>query len=242
MRTLDIRLMHTNNRIHQYMYTRRAMLASMIIIILATYSRYLHVHTASERAFLVVCTASYYELYYCTLPRCHRRPHSSVPEVSRTYSTRVFAVISMLGRHASGMYDFISLSLSFPTIIPLTSTPFLAYHPPTSLHPTATGPSSAVANRHSSALSLPDTPAANRCSPTSFSLLDNTHTLPNTSLTLLFPLREPYHPFASPSSDFRPANTLPLRHSKTAASNTHTSRAWIRQPRCCYQSRLFSKQ
>jgi hypothetical protein len=134
------------------------------------------------------------------------------------------------------------LSLSFLTIIPLTSTPFLAYHPPTSLHPTATGPSSAVANRHSSALSLPDTPAANRCSPTSFSLLDNTHTLPNTSLTLLFPPREPYHPFASPSSDFRPANTLPLRHSKTAASNTHTSRAWIRQPRCCYQSRLFSKQ
>jgi hypothetical protein len=71
----------------------------------------IHVHTASERAFLVVCTASYYELYYCTLPRCHRRPHSSVPEVSRTYSTKVFAVTSMLARHASGMYDFISLAL-----------------------------------------------------------------------------------------------------------------------------------
>jgi hypothetical protein len=36
-------------------------------------------------------------MYYCTLPRCHRRPHSSVPDVSRTYSSKVFAVTSMLG-------------------------------------------------------------------------------------------------------------------------------------------------
>jgi hypothetical protein len=130
-------------------------------------------------------------MYYCTLPR----PHYSVPDLSRTYSSEVFAVTSILGMLVVCTLFFLSFTLSrILTIIPLTSTPFLAYHPPTSLPTTATGVSSASTNRHSSALSLPDTPAANRCSPTSFSLLDNTHTLPQHLTYTSFPFPGAFSP------------------------------------------------